>query len=72
MSFFIVSLRFYWVEKGAKRMIQAASGKMTDTSVTKKSLVLQASTIEARFGEQCKYFGWKWHTFGIKIPLKIF
>lgn len=41
-------LRFYTIETSAKRVIQA-SGKMTDKSVSEKSPVLQASTIELQF-----------------------
>lgn len=41
-------LRFYTIETSAKRVIQA-SGKLTDKSVSEKSPVLQASTIELQF-----------------------
>ena len=46
--FFFFSLRFYVIEAGAKRLIQA-SGEMTDTSVSEKSPVLEASTTKLQF-----------------------
>ena len=45
---FFFSLRFYVIETGAKRLIQA-SGEMTDTSISVKSPVLEASTTKLQF-----------------------